>query len=68
MWQTMGQMATAMEKLGTLEGFLRLVILFSGLIPLICFPSMVHALIARKERRLNEIQSPLCFSQNRNRV
>ena len=44
-----GQTAMDIEKLGTLEGFLRQVIFCSGLIPPICFPSMVQALIARKE-------------------
>ena len=36
-------------KLGTLEGLLHQVIFCSSLILLICFPSMVQALIARKE-------------------
>ena len=44
-----GQMAMAIGKLGTLEGFLRQVISYSGLILLICFSSMVQALITRKE-------------------
>ena len=43
------QMAMDIEQLGTLEGLLHQVIFCSGLILLICFPSMVQALIARKE-------------------
>ena len=57
MWQTMDQMAMAIEKLGTLRESFFQIIFFSDLIPLICFPSIVPALIARKERRGNETHS-----------
>ena len=52
----MGQMAMAMGKLGTLEGFLRQVIFYYGLITLIFFPVwFMHSLLGRKddEMKLN---------------
>ena len=46
----MGQMAMAVGKLGTLEGFLRQVIFYYGLIPLIVFPLwFMHSLLGRKD-------------------
>ena len=52
----MGQMAMAMGMLGTLEGFLRQVIFYYGLIPLIFFAVwFMHSLLGRKddEMKLN---------------
>ena len=52
----MDQMAMAMGKLGTLEGFLCQVIFYYGLIPLIFFPVwFMHSLLGRKddEMKLN---------------
>ena len=51
-----GNVTNYIGKLGTLEGFLRQVIFYSGLIPLICFPTVIQALIARKEWWWNKTQ------------
>ena len=52
----MGQMAMAMGKLGTLEGFLRQVIFYYGLITLIFFPVwFMHSLLGRKDDEMKLI-------------
>ena len=52
----MGQMAMAMGKLGTLEGFLCQVIFYYGLIPLIFFPvCFMHSLLGRKDDEMKLI-------------
>ena len=52
----MGQMAMAMGKLGTLEGFLRQVIFYYGLITLIFFPIwFMHSLLGRKDDEMKLI-------------
>ena len=49
----MGQMAMAMGKLGTLEGFLRQVIFYYGLIPLAFFLVwFMHSLLGRKDAEM----------------